>query len=231
MFLGNQQQVLEQALAELGLSLDDLKHDVYGSSPGASDWLVRALQLGSNRQDFIRRYSYAVPTREALQAIARYSPLVEVGAGTGYWAMLLQDAGADVVALDTHPPHPGNKNTFVKPFAYTEVLFGGPGSLKRYPDRTLFLCWPPYNTPMAMACLKVYRGQQLVYIGEGEWGCTGDKAFHRALAREWEVLERIELPQWPGIHDGLRIYRRKGICDKVPCTETEERPPGEEAVL
>lgn len=33
-------------------------------------------------------------------------PVVEMGAGTGYWAALLQQRGVDVVALDRHPPEP-----------------------------------------------------------------------------------------------------------------------------
>jgi hypothetical protein len=52
-----------------------------------------------------RMYSWAVPTDEAIAAIANASPfgVVEVGAGTGYWAMLLRHRGVDVLAYDRTP--------------------------------------------------------------------------------------------------------------------------------
>eukprot|EP00271_Cylindrocystis_brebissonii_P019739 TRINITY_DN6186_c0_g1_i1.p1 TRINITY_DN6186_c0_g1~~TRINITY_DN6186_c0_g1_i1.p1 ORF type:complete len:542 (-),score=66.17 TRINITY_DN6186_c0_g1_i1:227-1852(-) len=52
-----------------------------------------------------RLYSWAVPTEEALAAIAAAAPngLVEMGAGTGYWAMLLRQRGVAVAAYDRRP--------------------------------------------------------------------------------------------------------------------------------
>lgn len=54
-----------------------------------------------------RAYAFAVPSAEALAALAKHGPLVEWGAGTGYWAAMLQRAGADVVALDCQPTASG----------------------------------------------------------------------------------------------------------------------------
>ena len=44
------------------------------------------------------------PKRIALRTILAYSPLVEIGAGTGYWARLLRQLGADIVCYDAVPP-------------------------------------------------------------------------------------------------------------------------------
>ena len=48
-----------------------------------------------------------------LQAIQRNSPfgLVELGAGTGYWAALLRKMDVDVIAYDLRPPGAGNTRT------------------------------------------------------------------------------------------------------------------------
>mmetsp|Transcript_7858 Transcript_7858/g.19988 ORF Transcript_7858/g.19988 Transcript_7858/m.19988 type:complete len:164 (-) Transcript_7858:188-679(-) len=46
------------------------------------------------------KYAWAIPDQRAIRIIANFSPLVEIGAGKGYWAMLLRQAGADVLALD-----------------------------------------------------------------------------------------------------------------------------------
>ena len=57
------------------------------------------------RQQLVRRYAYGIPTTEALDAVAAAAPsgIVEVGAGTGYWARLLHDRGVEVVALRPPP--------------------------------------------------------------------------------------------------------------------------------
>ncbi|KAI9995113.1 hypothetical protein PInf_012157 [Phytophthora infestans] len=48
------------------------------------------------------KYSWAIPDERALQIIKHYGPIVEMGAGSGYWARLLQLRGVDVVAYDLH---------------------------------------------------------------------------------------------------------------------------------
>ena len=54
-----------------------------------------------------RAYAWAVPSHEALSAIAEASPrgVVEIGAGTGYWAYELRDRGVSVAAYDIAPVH------------------------------------------------------------------------------------------------------------------------------
>ena len=38
------------------------------------------------------------------------SPLVEVGAGTGYWALQLRQMGVEFTALDSQPPGSRSRN-------------------------------------------------------------------------------------------------------------------------
>jgi hypothetical protein len=47
-----------------------------------------------------QRYAYVFPESRLLDVIVRYSPLVEVGAGTGYWSWLLQQRGADIIPYE-----------------------------------------------------------------------------------------------------------------------------------
>lgn len=158
------------------------------------------------RHELVMKYSWAVPTDEALDTIKRHSEngLVEIGAGTGYWAGLLRARGVDVVAYDLQPYDSYNADG-----QWSEVLRGGQSKVREHPDRTLFLCWPPYNRPMAREALRYYAGDTLVYIGEGYGGCTGDDRFHRQLNLHWSEVEDVGLPQWYGIHDGLMVYKRK----------------------
>lgn len=161
------------------------------------------------RRRLCQKYAWAIPCRTALDAIMRHSPngIVEIGAGVGYWAKMLRDRGADVLAYDRHPNpknfyHAGN-------VPLTDVIYGTSGLAKRHSERTLFLCWPPCAEPMAFDCLRLFKGSTFIYVGEGNGGCTGDDKFHEMLGEMWEEIDDVDIPQWGGIHDYLTVYRRK----------------------
>lgn len=172
------------------------------------------------------QYAWAIPTLDAIQAIARYSPILEIGAGTGYWASILRAYGVNIVAYDAAPPttpqhnnpyHVGfagdrSRPAFVPGTTFTEVLEGDASVVARYgASRTLFLCWPPYDDPMAYDCLRAYQGSSVIYIGEGRGDGTGDDAFHALLEQEWHQTERVELPHWDGTHDKLTVWVRQAV--------------------
>lgn len=76
--------------------------------------------------------SYAAD--EALAAIlARDTQLLELGAGSGFWARALRTCGADVVALDPAPRGSG-----VAPGSHLDAT--------DHPGRSLLICWPPDGT-------------------------------------------------------------------------------------
>ncbi len=167
------------------------------------------------RQYAVWRWALSVPTPRAIGVLVKHSPLLEIGAGLGYWAHLAAEAGADIVAFDLDPlgaGAPGPPEYMVEAPRwppYFPVRAGGTEQAALHPDRTLFLCWPPYNDPMAADCLRLYTGSTVIYVGE--WGgCTADDQFHDTLERDWEELEHVALPQWDGPHDALWVYQRKG---------------------
>ena len=76
-------------------------------------------------------------------------------------------------------------------------------------DRTLFICWPPYDTPMANDILNRYKGDHFIYIGEGDGGCTGDEDFFKTLDEEWEEIDLFPIPNFHAINDWMWIYKRR----------------------
>jgi hypothetical protein len=144
-------------------------------------------------------YSWAVPTDEAIFLIAGAARrVVEIGAGSGYWAWLMAQAGIDVIAYDAAPPaavwHP------VWPGDELAVLGHG--------DRTLLLCWPPFGTEMAANALAAYAGDQVVYVGE--WlGGSANPRFFGLLAGAFEEVASVALPQWTMRTDRLSVHRRR----------------------
>lgn len=159
------------------------------------------------RDQLVRKYAWAVPNAEAIATIVAYGPVVELGAGTGYWSMLAAAAGCDVVAHDVAPP--GATNPYIGSDSWFDVRPGSVDVLVGHPDRTLLLCWPPYNTPFAHQAIEAYPGDTVIYVGEGWGGCTADDGFHEALATGWERAAHVRIPHWPGLHDSLAVYQRR----------------------
>lgn len=159
------------------------------------------------RPDLVRAFSWAVPNWKALDAIERHSPsgVIEIGAGTGYWAHRLALNDVRVMAFDIKPFENGQAAN-----AWFNVVQGGPEKAALHPDKTLFLSWPPYAESMASDALQAYTGNTVIYIGEGWGGCTADDEFHDALNTYWKRVELVELPQYNGIHDSLFIFIRRG---------------------
>jgi len=161
-----------------------------------------------NRWDFARFWAWAVPTIKAIEMIAKYSPMIEMGAGKGYWASLISKKGGMIHAYDKKP----YVNHWCLPGkGYYHVLIGGVDVLKerRYRNCSLFICWPPYNGELAYEALKAFKGDTFIYIGENSGGCTGDDRFFDELGEHWREIEGCVIPRWEGINDYLTIYERR----------------------
>lgn len=166
-----------------------------------------------SRGEAIKRFGWAVPTKDAITKLAKYGPIVEIGAGLGYWSYLLRRAGADVVATDQFAPieseyqwgraHGGEGKSWID----IEVM-SATKAVMEYRNRTLMVVWPCYDKPWAADALARYTGGTFIYVGEGPYGCTGDDRFHRMLDRHWDKVEDIDIPQWFGMRDWVQVYRR-----------------------
>jgi hypothetical protein len=119
------------------------------------------------RLDLAQRYSYVVPDALLVRALCDLGPLVEMGAGTGYWAHRLRAEGADVIAFDQAPTDGDTPNRYHGQTArWTEVLQGDHTVLAGHSDRALFLCWPPLFSSLG-DCLLFYMGDTVACIGDG----------------------------------------------------------------
>jgi hypothetical protein len=165
------------------------------------------------RDKAVKKYAWAIPNDEAIAECVKFSPLIEIGAGLGYWAKLISEAGGDIIAFDAWVMRSGpcfKRNKITKQEGlWFDVEYGNEHWVKDHPDRTLFLCWPPYNTSMALNCLTHYRGNDLIYVGESWGGCCGCEEFGDKLKNEWKVVKNITIPQWDGLHDFFCVYERK----------------------
>lgn len=189
----------------------------------------------SRRQRLVRRYAYGIPTDEVLAAIAAASAagVVELGAGTGYWARLLHERGVDVVAYDVCPPESGANRFVDEAPAWFPVRHGDERAVERHAERTLLVVWPYWQETWAgeaAARFHAAGGRILVYVGEGPGGRTGDAVLHARLGihgpclpcrlgvldapcvchidQIFELVRDIQIPTWGDALDRCGIYAR-----------------------
>lgn len=190
---------------------------------------------GAERDALIARYAFAVPSEEALRVVADLAPagLVEVGAGSGYWARQLHELGVDVVAYDLEPPPAAANRWFAGSRPWFPVLAADETVVSRHAERILLLVWPTRKEAWAAHAVQLFHaagGRRLVFVGEGPGGRTGDDALHALLGDLdrcwtcaygitdapcicgidplWRRSASVELPHWDGMYDDLHVYER-----------------------
>ncbi len=158
----------------------------------APDWL-------SLKATIAHHFAWAVPTEEAIRTVRAHGrDVVEIGAGSGYWAWLMRQAGIRVAAYDREPPR----------FTWTPVARGDERCVLQQCSETLFLCWPPWGSDMALNALTLHRGPYLAYVGE--WmGGSAEWRFFACLTSAFEAVACTSIPQWQGRDDRLIVFKRR----------------------
>lgn len=158
-----------------------------------------------NRFVLVEEFAWAVPNENAIDEITEFlngQTVVDIACGTGYWSYLLKQKGNNVISVDIEPRD--------KPWADTLSLNAVTlhRKLDEFQNSALMFCWPPYADPMAFKTLKTYKGNKVIYIGEGHGGCTADDAFHELLWNQFELVKEVNIPQFNGLHDKMWFFER-----------------------
>jgi hypothetical protein len=189
---------------------------VNGGQPNGSGRLAYAEMILQSM------FAYAVPSPETLQWVSTFCdgrPVVEIGAGRGYWAAQLTRVGLDVNAYDIEPPDKVENVSFptsgrrsvwreVGPLGEFVARFGGRS------DYVLFLCWPPgWGNTMASEALTDFEkagGERLIFIGEPKGGKTGDDRFFDALTSGWTLESQdARHVSWWNVNDAAQGWVRR----------------------
>lgn len=158
-----------------------------------------------HRASFVHKFGFCIPCAEALDACAKYAPLLEIGAGSGYWTRLLRTRGVDCIATD---PVLAYKN--LKHGEHVDTLpIQGKTAVRHWRDRNVLCVWPSYEHTWARQALKALRiGRVFITVTEGDGGCCADDGFFAILAQCFTQVDEIRLPVFYGLHDRMEIYRK-----------------------
>jgi hypothetical protein len=151
--------------------------------------------------------SWHVPTLELVELLKRYSPILSVFSGLALTERAAHAHGVDVLCTDIKPaPNSWCRGTPVMPV----MRLRGDKAVRRFPRRNVFMAWPPYGCFDARKCAEqIAPGCFLIYVDEGQYGCNADDSFFRLLARDFELVEQLAIPQFSGMHDGVEVHKRK----------------------
>lgn len=171
-------------------------------------------ELG-RKDHFQNTFSWAYPSKQAQDEICDFvntqndttesQKILEVGSGQGLWAKLLNLRNLNVTATDNFSSH----CNFEQMFSHVENLSADQAVAKYNDHQILMLIWPPYAKPMAYQTLLKFKGDKVIYIGEGNGGCTADNYFHKELDDNWELVKYVDIPTWYCLRDSLFLYKRK----------------------
>lgn len=154
-------------------------------------------QWFGERQRLVEKYSWAVPNEDVLLYLAEFDDLIEVGAGSGYWAARIWEMGGNVRATDAQPPDE----------TYTEVEQAYVDDLD-LEDEAVLTVWPPAGDSMAYM-MATQHPAHILYVGEPRGGCTGSSTFFDVLENEYGLVAKIDIPSYAGINDDFFHYVRK----------------------
>jgi hypothetical protein len=216
--------VAEARRVYLQLQSDTLAATLLGQMP---EWLARGLaptvaelraqgfefdapraNLWLARKAFIRRWGFSIPCAEAVTELVRLSPIIEIGAGSGYWSAFVSAAGGDVIATDAISTGSPGYGLTVGLHSNIEAL-DAISAVRRYPERHVFCSWPTQGTDWsAEAADAMQPGRCLALIGQPRGGETGSPRLFDVLDAGFTEECNIPIPQFPGVREEFRIYRR-----------------------
>lgn len=148
-------------------------------------------QLVNVRLEAAEKYAWGIPNEEAIEELVMHQPIIEIGAGLGYWAKLTKDFSKNKItylSFDKIPP--------TRKESHSTVALYDKNILKAlHSSYTLFMCWVPEQE--ALDIISNYNNRKLIWVGE-PLDFPGFK--------EEKV---IEIPSWKGFNDNFYVLRRK----------------------
>ena len=186
----------------------------FSSNVNHDDRMTEWLRIRILGKVLLDKYSWAIPDTRSLNILSTFSPLIEIGAGKGYWCSLLRNMNVDVVAYDNDKD---NNETF------TTVLLGDEKVLKQKSNknRNLFLCYPDENYELALKCMQYYEGQYIIHVGElffgnkakssaqSPWGRSTTSDFQVLLMEEFHCVLIADCKlRFPFTSDTISVWKR-----------------------
>lgn len=190
-------EVLDNFLSGNLKSLDEM------NNLGFSRFSFDNISMFMRRSEIIPSYGFALPSSEIVLELSQHK-LIEVGAGTGFFAKLVSNMGGDIIASD---PSIGYDGHLVRGLHFDIETLEAVEAVLKYSDRDVFMSWPCYDKSWAYeTALKISSGRKLFLISEGMGGCCADDNLFDYLKKNFQHINAMNIPNWPGINDRMDVF-------------------------
>jgi hypothetical protein len=172
-------------------------------------------------------YPEYIPTDEAVDTLSELQPILEVGAGSGYWAYVLENAGVDIVATDPYPvdvsreylsgecetisrsgPRSVELEGGAPKLPWTEIKIADHTVIQECSGKTVMSCHPPADSDWNKEMLDLIdSGQQFVFVG-GWYPSPDATPFFFDELKEWELLDMFPVYDWRTMHAHGYVFQK-----------------------
>ena len=194
--LGEEEVPPQAAFAMMGYDYSDLETGINAQQHMAES---------SERVNYIRNFGFSIPCVEALDELAKLEPLLEVGAGTGMWSLLLKRRGVDVWSTDKNV---GDSGYYLTAGCYDlDERIDGIAAARKYPHLNIFCSWPPRDSWLATVIEEMDSGISIAHIADRD--CCANERFYQILKSDFEEIETgVIIPQFRGLHDEFQVWKK-----------------------
>lgn len=161
----------------------------------------KQLTWRGKRKDLTEKYSWAIPNNLSIRFLADESniePIIEIGAGNGYWAHKVQEQGGEIIPIDIKR----YDNT------WTDVIIASYDSLNESRVNRILLCWPPANSSMAIDSVKHLKPTYIYFVGVKNSSITGNIDFYNYIDTQFREVKTINIPSWSNNNVKLTKYKK-----------------------
>ena len=183
---------------------------LHGRRDSPFNTMESTVQTLRERDLFIAEFGFAVPSREVIDLMLGYSPLIEIGAGSGAWSKLLKDRGAHIIATD-----PKREQYAFDHGRYIPLMpLQGKTAVRRWPDRNVLCVWPSLNETWLRQAARAMRPGRILFVVR-EDTCAEDSTWNY-IAGAFRQIASHELLSWHFMHDRFEAWVKKRKSHEIP---------------
>jgi hypothetical protein len=146
----------------------------------------------TDRNHRIESEGFPSHTLESVEELTRFigqRSVLEVGAGTGWFARHLHDRQVKIRAIDSRVGG-CTQPIWWRSELYFDVQEMDALSVEKYEEDVIIMIWPCYETDFAFeVARRLKSGQILIYQGESQGGCTANDKFFEFVEKHLEILD------------------------------------------
>ena len=147
-------------------------------------------EWGSKKEQLVSKYGWVVPNSEIVSVLREEDQILEVGAGNGYLANVVNTESAIVYPTDKYPP--SKTWTNIHELGLQDIV-RDEGSVPT--TKIILTAWPPADSTLDVEIVQELEPSVLYYIGDLNSKVTGSADMENVMSA-YSITEQIPVNGW-----------------------------------